>query len=229
MDRPGPDDGVTMEIIEYTDPGCVWSWAAHPILAGLRDRLRGEPGVRWRRVFGIQLDGPPGGRGDAAAMLAGWQETGRATGRPITAVLEYAHVTTRPAAAAAVAAELQGPEVGDAVLLRLRESFFRYGRPADTPEAIAAALAGTPGLDLDRLLADADSAAVKERLAADWAETRDPVPEALAAGEGTVRPEGAGFRYVFPTVVLRGANGTAVLSGRRSLADYLAAVSRIGP
>ncbi|GGO07619.1 hypothetical protein GCM10010116_15350 [Microbispora rosea subsp. aerata] len=39
MDRPGPDDGVTTEVVEYTVPGRVRSRAAHPILARFRERL----------------------------------------------------------------------------------------------------------------------------------------------------------------------------------------------
>lgn len=226
MGRPGPYDGVIMEIIEFTDPGCVWSWAAHPVLARFREHL---PGVRWRRVFGVQLDGPYGGRADADAALAGWREVARTTGVPLTDSLAYAHVSTRAAATAAAAAELQGAEVADAALLRLRESFFLRGRPADTTEAVAEALDGLPGLDLARLLRDMESPAVKDRLDADWAETRDPLPEALAGGDGVVRRDGDRVRYAFPTIVVRGARGVAVLAAWHPLEDYLAAAARVGP
>ncbi|MFB9895546.1 DsbA family protein [Planobispora takensis] len=257
---------AVIEVVEYTDPGCVWAWGSEPKLRRLRlaleragleragleraglehagdlERADGPErsgqerggGVRWRRVFGVQLDGPAGGRGDAAAVLAGWHDVARHTGAPVPDVLAYAHTTTRPACTAAAAAELQGDDVAGRVLRRLRESFFVHGRPADDPRAVADALRGTPGLDLDRLLADLDSPQVRARLERDWEETRDPLPEVVGLiGEGpapgAARPDGDRLRYGFPTVVLRGPGGHAVVPGWRRAAEYRAAVERVLP
>jgi predicted DsbA family dithiol-disulfide isomerase len=175
------------DVIEFTDPGCIWSWSAE---AELR-RLRETPGVRWRRVFGV----PDRGREDP---LPGWREVVAETGAPLTAELHWIPASMLPASLAARAAEHQGRAIADAVLLALREATFLHGRPADTREHVADALRDVPGLNLPRLLADLDSPDVIFATNADQAEARRPRPGALT------RPEGDGVRYVFPTLIVDG-------------------------
>ncbi len=133
---------ATIEVTEFTDPGCVWSWSSEPKLRRLR-RQYGDR-VAWRRVFGIQIDDvklsfPDRDPVDGAEeWRADWLAVAAHSGAPITPRLEWMHASTWPASRAAKAAEAQGDEVAEAVLRRLREAVFVDGRPADNPERIAA-------------------------------------------------------------------------------------------
>jgi len=232
---------ATIEVVEYTDPGCVWSWGSEPQLRRLR-HLYGDQ-LTWRRVLGVQVDRlaethpDRDAVADAEAFRADWLAVAEHTGAPVPAHLDRMHRSTRPASHAVRAAERQGaagdPGVADRVLRRLREAVFVHGRPADTPERIAAALTGGPGLDLPRLLADLDDPEVVASVQADWEETRRPHAAVIGRtgpgpNPGAAKPDGDRLRYGFPTLILRGPAGEEVVSGWND-ADALArAVQAVG-
>lgn len=228
-----------VEIVEYTDPGCVWSWSSEPWLRWLRARYGDQ--LAWRRVFGVQVDDlartHPGRDpvADVEEFRAGWLDVAAHTRAPVTARLAWMHRSTLPASRAAKAAEAQGPEVAEAVLRRLREAVFVNGEPADSEARVIAALRGLPrsadadarasasrrgrpALDLDRLLADAAGPGVAAALEADWAETRRPRAEVIdrsgpGPNPGAAKPDGEHLRYGFPTLIARGSAGERVLAG----------------
>jgi predicted DsbA family dithiol-disulfide isomerase len=228
----------TIEVTEFTDPGCVWSWSSEPKLRRLR-RHYGDR-VAWRRAFGVQIDDvklsfpdrdPVAG---AEAWRADWLAVAAHSGAPITPRLEWMHTSTWPASQAAKAAEAQGDEVAEAVLRRLREAVFVDGRPADNPERIAAALTGVPGLDLDRLLADLDSDAVAKAIGEDFDLTRDPHPDVVGLKEdgphpGAAKAEGPILRYSFPTLTIAGPEGEKVMPGWRTIEQYEEAFEAVAP
>lgn len=228
----------TIEVTEFTDPGCVWSWSSEPKLRRLRHQY-GEH-VEWRRVFGIQIDDVKLSFPDRDPIDSPeeWREDWLAvaghTGAPITPRLDWMHSSTWPASRAAKAAEAHGDAVSEAVLRRLREAVFVDGRPADTPERIALALDGVPGLDLGRLLDDLDSPAVAAALGADFDLTRDPHPDVVGLKEdgphpGAAKAEGPVLRYSFPTLIVRGPAGERVLPGWRTLEQYVEAFEAVAP
>ena len=192
---------MSVEVVEYTDPGCIWSWSAEPAIRRLRER----PGIRWRRVFGVPRRG-------GEDPLPGWREVVAETGAPLTGTLHWIPDSMLPASLAARAAEHQGRAIAEAVLLRLREATFLHGRPADTPDRVAAALRDLHGLDLRRLIRDLDSPDVIFSIEADRAETRRPRPEAIT------RAEDDGVRYAFPTLII----DDHVVSGWHALAEVAA-------
>jgi len=225
---------VAGEIVEFTDPGCPWCWAAEPSLRWLA-RLYG-PWMRWRRVFGVQLDGAPGADGTepASEVHDRWLAAARHGGVGVTNSLERIHASSRPAALAAKAAERQGPAAADDALRALREAYFLAGRPPDTEERIADALAGIPGLDVPRLLHDMTEPGVLAALQADWRETRDPHPSVIGlAGPGphpgAAKQEEHTVRYAFPTIIVRGSGGERVVPGWRSPSVYREAVRAAAP
>jgi predicted DsbA family dithiol-disulfide isomerase len=223
-----------VEVTEFTDPGCLWCWGSEPTLKWLRHRYRDY--ASWRRVFGVQVDGPADA--DAAEspeeVRGRWLQMAEHTGAPITAQLHRAHASTRVAALAAKAAERQGPEVGEATIRALREAFFVAGRPADASEPVVVAVEGTAGLDLTQLLDDLDSPAVVAALHRDFEEARDPHPYVLelsAPGPhpGTAKLDHGRVRYVFPTVIVRGPEGERVVPGWRPPAVYREAFEAVAP
>ncbi len=135
----------------------------------------------------------------------------------------------------AKAAELQGEETAERVLRRLRESVFVLGEPADTLPLALSVVRGVPGLDPVRLASDAASDEVRERVRADAAETRRPLPEAWAEpgasphpGTAKETPDG-GHRYALPTLLLRSGDARRLVPGWRELGEYTAAAEELCP
>ncbi|MEE1821054.1 DsbA family protein [Streptomyces sp. BE20] len=232
---PDAADAV-VEIAEFTDPMCPWSWGAEPRLRRLL-RVLGE-GARHRRVFGVLFDEDDDPAPDPAAETAWYAryvaEIATHTGAPRAERLRWVAASSWPSSLAAAAAEAQGPLVGERVLRRLRESAFVLGEPADTPERVLAALAGVPGLDEARLRTALADPAVRERVRRDRAEARRPRPEVVGLHgpgphPGAAKETGDGHRYALPTLVFSGPAGCRVVPGWRTVEEYLAAVAAVAP
>ncbi|MEU9347910.1 DsbA family protein [Streptomyces sp. NPDC048278] len=246
-----------VEVVEYTDPLCPWAWGSEPVFRGLRTALAGR--VRWRRVFCILFDHADDPAPDPAAETAWYaryvEGIAGHTHAPRALRLSRVAASSWPSSLVAKAAELQGPEVADRVLRRLRESVFVLGEPADTLGAALDAATGVPGLDTRRLAADAASTAVLDGVRADHAEARRPVaevlPDALSdapSGTSSGKPSGAlsvpggsphpgtaketpdgGHRYALPTLVVCGAGDRRVVPGWRPYEVYATAVGAFCP
>ena len=218
---------VAAEIVEYTDPFCPWAWGTEPKLAQLRSELAGR--IRWRRVLGVLLDGtePP----SVDEQLERWQAIAAYTGMSLPPRLERSPSTSRLAARAIKAAELQSHECGGALLRRLRESLFVDGRPAEDEEAILVVAAETQ-LDTAKLRADLHGEASRRAVEADWNETRRPLPDVIGLTEpephpGGAVPDGDLLRYRFPTVVVRASERYQVVPGWRPYETYLDAFAAV--
>ncbi|MFJ5213853.1 DsbA family protein [Streptomyces sp. NPDC088354] len=226
-----------LEVVEYTDPLCPWAWGSEPVFRKLRAALAGR--VRWRRVYCLLFDLDDDPAPDSAAetaWYAGYVEGISAhTRAPRALRLSRVAASSWPSSLVAKAAELQGRDVADGVLRRLRETVFVLGEPADTPALALSAVRGVPGLDLERLTADAASAEVLEQVRADRAEARRPVREVLSVADrsphpGTAKETGdGGYRYALPTLLVRAPAGHRVVPGWRTYEEYAAAVAELCP
>jgi predicted DsbA family dithiol-disulfide isomerase len=230
-------DGARVEVVEYTDPLCPWSWAAEPVLRGLRAALAGR--VRWRRVFCVLFDEDDDPAPDPAAETAWYaryvEDISGRTHAPRAPRLSRVAASSWPASLVAKAAERQGGDAAERVLRRLRETVFVLGDPADTPALALSAARGLPGVDLGRLAADAASPAVREGVRADHAEARRPVREVLSVPGGSPHPGAAketadgGYRYALPTLLFRSPAGMRAVPGWRSYEEYASALRAVGP
>ncbi|GAA3044188.1 hypothetical protein GCM10020229_64350 [Kitasatospora albolonga] len=234
MTPPPPPPPGSVEVAEFTDPMCPWSWGAEPRLRELRREWGGA--VEHRRVFAILFDEDEEPAPDPAAEAAWFSryvaDVAGHTGAPHAAELRWVAASSWPSALAAAAAEAQGPAVAEEVLRRLRESAFLRGEPADTERRVAAALAGAPGLDLARLLAEAAGPRVRARVARDRAEARRPAPEVIGLRGTGPHPGGAketedGHRYALPTLVFSGPAGRRVVPGWRPAEEYRTALAEV--
>jgi predicted DsbA family dithiol-disulfide isomerase len=238
--HPHPDTGL-VEVVEFTDPASPWAWGSDPLLRWAR-RHHG-PALRWRRAFGVAIDRfgdhHPGRDAvrDAEAFRRDWLAVAAHTGAPVAERLERMPRSTRPAAQAARAAERQvtpeHPDVADRTLRRLREALLVHGRPFDTRDRLVDALAGVPGLDLERLLSDLDTSSVVESVQADREESRRPHPAVVARQgrgpyPGAAEPDGPHLRYAFPTLLLHGPAGDAVVAGWNTPGAVNAALEGVG-
>lgn len=229
---------TTLELIEYTDPGCSWAWGSEPKLRLLRWRHGHRVG--WRRVLGglvgdmlaYDPDFDPEQRaGDYAAY---WATVSGHTGMPAPDPLHWMYASTEPACLAVTAAARQGDEVADRVLRRLREATFVLGRPPDDAGRIDAAVRGVDGLDRERLLADLDAAEVRAAFRRDWEATRRPDPEVLeldedGPGAGNAKHAEGHWRYVFPTVVVRRGDERRIVAGWKPYEAYAEALEALEP
>ncbi|MEE1800779.1 DsbA family protein [Streptomyces sp. JV176] len=232
--RPQPP---LVEVVEYTDPLCPWSWGSEPVFRRLREALADR--VRWRRVYAILFDHDDDPAPDPAAETAWYEryvaEVTAHTLAPRAVRLSRVAASSWPSSLVAKAAELQGPDVAERVLRRLRETVFVLGEPADTTALALSAVRGVPDLDPERLAADAASADVLERVRADRAEARRPVPEVRSVRGGSPHPGAAketadgGYRYALPTLLVRAPSGYRVVPGLRSFEEYATAVDAVGP
>jgi hypothetical protein len=198
-----------IDVVEITDPGCIWSWGSVDKIA----KLRALPGLRWRRVLGV-----PGPRpGGPEEQHANWLEVSAITGARVAERLEYVSSSSLPESLAARAAERQG--YGDAALPRLREATILEGRPADSIPRIREALEPVEGLDVERLLRDMKGPSITASVLADKAEARRPPLDLIASG--VARPDQGDVRYPFPTLIIDGR----VLAGWTPYEDYVAALT----
>ncbi|MET7972350.1 DsbA family protein [Streptomyces mirabilis] len=230
-------DRPALEVVEYTDPLCPWAWGSEPVFRRLRAALDGH--VRWRRAYCILFDHDDDPPPDPAAETAWYaryvEDISTHTQAPRALRLSRVAASSWPSSLVAKAAEPQGADVAERVLRRLRESVFVLGEPADTPALALSAVRGTPGLDSERLAADAASAAVLERVRADRAEARRPVGEVLSAHGGSPHPGVAKetadgeYRYALPTLLIRTAAGYRAVPGWRSYEEYASAVEELCP
>jgi hypothetical protein len=90
------------------------------------------------------------------------------------------------------------------------------------------------GIDSDRLRTDFDRDEVAKAFAADREETRRPNDYVLQLeethdGKGNAKPDGDGWRYVFPTILFRGAGGEHTVPGWQPWEAYVAAMEAAVP
>ncbi|MEV7729586.1 DsbA family protein [Streptomyces sp. NPDC087917] len=231
-----PEGEPALEVVEYTDPLCPWAWGSEPVFRTLRAALGDR--VRWRRVFCILFDEGDDPPPDPAAETAWYaryvEEITAHTRAPRAVRLSRVAAGSWPASLVAKAAERQGVEVADRVLRRLRESVFVLGEPADTTALALAAVRGVPGLDPDRLSADAAGAAVLGLVRADHREARRPVSEVLSVRGGSPHPGAAketdtGHRYALPTLLFLAPGSYRAVPGRRTFEEYAQALRELDP
>jgi len=229
---------MVVEVVEYTDPWCSWAWGTEPKLRRLRWRYGDR--LEWRTVMGDlvgdQLNVRPDFDAERAApkMAIYWQKVYEHTGMPWPVHLRRAPRRSAIAGQAVKAAQQQSVAAAAALLRAVRESCFVYWEPADALPSVVDLARQIPGLDADRLQTDFDSDEVVKAFAADREEVRRPNDYVLHLqetheGKGNAKPDGDGWRYVFPTILFRGSGGEHTVPGWQPWAAYVAAMESAAP
>lgn len=223
-----------IEVVEFTDPGCSWAWGTEPKLRLLRWRYGDR--LVWRRVMGglvrdirDQVDGEFDPARAAKRYIPYWAEVYKHTGMSYPTNLKWMYWSTEPACRAVKAAEHQSDDVAGAVLRRLREQTFVFGEPADDTKRIIAAVRGIDGLDQERFAVDLESELTEKSFKEDWDETRRPNEYVMTLegdwpGIGRAKQADGHWRFVFPTLVFRGADHETTVPGWCPYDDYEAAL-----
>lgn len=231
-----------IQVIEYVDPGCPWTWGSAPKLRRLQWRY-GHLVTRRTVVGGLVEDlvaqsaaegREVSPRAHASAFAEYWREVHNTTGMPYPAELRAMYQSTKPACLAVKAASHQSPELADRVFRRLQEWVFVLGEPFDNLVALVAAVSGVPGLDIDKYVADFEAPETLVAFQEDWEETRRPNATARNLeddhpGNGRVRADGTRFRYGFPTVLFRCGDAEATVAGWQPWERYEEAIETVRP
>lgn len=212
-----------------TDPACVWSWSAEPVVRRLMVEFADS--LSWTFVMGgLWRDFEAGGEGVSSydELLAEWLDVAGETRMPLDPRLwsESPIRTSYPACIAVRAAADQAPDGGYAYLRALREGLLCFRRKLDTTEALVEE-ARRVRLDVERFRIDLASNATVEAFGRDLDEARDVPEEARAAGR-VKRVEGR-ERVSLPSIAFAGAGGERHwVLGPRPYEDYRAAALAAG-
>ena len=229
---------MPVEVVEYSDPWCSWAWGTEPKLRRLRWRYGDQ--FEWRTVMGDLVADRLEARPDFDAARAApktasyWQVVHEHTGMPWPVHLQRTPRRSAIAGQAVKAAQQQSDAAADALLRAIRESCFVYWSPADSLPLVLELAQQIEGLDADQLHADFDGDAVVKAFAADREETRRPNDYVLQLeetheGKGNAKPDGDGWRYVFPTILFRGPGGEHTVPGWQPWDAYVAAMESALP
>lgn len=233
----GQGEQVRIEVVEYTDVMCSWAWGSEPKLRLLRWRY--EDRCDWRLVMGGLVgdltkkpDWDPTGR--APRLSTYWSVVTSHTGAPYPVHLEWVPGCSDAAGSGLCAARLLGDDVVLAVLRRMREAVFVFGRPPDTPARVLDAVWDTPGLDLERFERELAGQKALAAYQTDWDETRKPNDyvrqlEGDWPGIGNLKQTDGLDRYAFPTLLFRGPGGEHTVSGWCPFEAYVESMEHAVP
>jgi predicted DsbA family dithiol-disulfide isomerase len=208
-------EDVSVQVRYFSDPACVWSWAAEPALRRIIFEFDGELDFVWAmgglaRRFGSAYRDSEAAIGTGpdcfADLMSHWLNVAGRTGMPCDPRLwtEAPLSGTFPACVAVEAAAEQGWEAAYRYLRRLREGILCGRRRLDERAALVAE-AAPAGLDAAAFEAALDSERPAQAFAAHIEEAREVPPEAREAGKTSVT-EGH-ERLSFPSVIFVGADG----------------------
>ncbi|WP_354700178.1 hypothetical protein DSM112329_00442 [Paraconexibacter sp. AEG42_29] len=220
----------TIEISEFTDPGCPWAFSAEPARRRL-DWVYGDQ-LAWTPVMiGLAESGEDyESKGFTADVLSGaLKEIGADHGMPIDSALRPRMAGTVPACRSVVAARLHAPTAMRALLRSLRVRCFA-GALLDDPDTLAAA-AEDAGLDPAQLAEWAAGDDVAAALKDDMDRARHPHPAALALDHKLADWSG-GRRYTAPSyeLTLDGSpDSTVVAAGFQPLLAYEVLIANLAP
>lgn len=217
----------TVEIREFTDPGCPFAFSAEPLRRRL-DWVYGDQ-LRWTAVMiGLAETGAEyvakGFTPDV--QVSANRKLAAEYGMPIDSAERPRMAGTVDACRAVVAARLHAPEAERPLLRALRVRAFA-GALLDDPATIDAA-AGDAGLDPARLTEWTRDAAVEDALRADMGAARDPHPAALALPGKLASWEG-GQRYTAPSYEVIADDRTLVAPGMQPLLAYEVLLANAAP
>ena len=216
-----------VEVTYFTDPYCSWCWATEPVLYRLRETYRDQVHIRY--VMGglvrdmAEFYDSLNDIRTTAEVAPHWRMVSERSGQPIDERLMEditdPHFSTWPACRAVKAAFLQGEDVGERYLRRMRRAALTERRIISLPEVYVALAQEVPGLDLPRMQADLASGAAEAAFQEDLAECRR---------YGVTGFPAFLFRRESP-VSLPGADRPVLVVGHRSFATFRQVLHQLAP
>lgn len=215
----------------YIDPTCPFGYNATPDVTALRWRYPDD--LRWRIVvIGLSEDtGEPRKTSGFTPTMAA-QFSARLSerfGMPFSIGPRDRHVTSGRACRAIVAVRRTQPALDFAALRALQFAIFCHDAEVDQDDAIRAALATVPGLDVDTVIAQLDDPDNEAAYQLDKVEARSAAGSPTDA-QGKAAQDGDAVRYTAPSLTITDADGRALEAGGfQSLTAYDVLVANLDP
>lgn len=215
----------------YIDPTCPFGYNATPDITALRWRYADD--LRWRIVLiGLSEDtGEPRPTSGFTPTMAA-QFSARLSerfGMPFSIGPRDRHVPSGRACRAIVAVRRTQPSLDFAALRALQFAVFCHDAQVDQDDAIRAALATVPGLDVDTVMAQLDDPDNEAAYRLDKVEARSAAGSPTDA-QGKAAKDGDAVRYTAPSLTITDADGRALEAGGfQSLAAYDVLVANLDP
>jgi predicted DsbA family dithiol-disulfide isomerase len=212
----------------YTDPGCPFGFNAQRQELQLAWHYGSGLEIRRKMIVLNEKSAAFEERGLTREMIAGNSQRLRSMyGMPMRTDPPDRLVATIDACRAVVAARIHEPARADPLLRALRRRAFSDGQPLDDPKTIrdAGADVGVAAGTLDEWLGDAR---VERELREDMADTRSPLPEALALPHRLSRSDGR-LRYSTASAVFQRGDRRFVMPGFQPFAVYEVAIANVAP
>lgn len=177
-----PNPEPLIEIVEYTDPYCTWCWASEPVLRKIKEVYGDQVEISFKmgglvRDIGDFYDplNRIGGENIMEQVAAHWLDASRRHGMPVDPTVfreaEREFRSTYPANIACKAAQMQGEELGERYLRRLREAAAAERKLIHRRE-VQLELAKEIALDMPRFAEALDNGTAQKAFQQDLDETR---------------------------------------------------------
>jgi 2-hydroxychromene-2-carboxylate isomerase len=215
----------------YIDPTCPFGYNATPDITALRWRYADD--LRWRIVLiGLSEDTgePRPASGFTPTMAAQFSaRLSERFGMPFSIGPRERHATSGRACRAIVAVRRTQPSLDFAALRALQFAIFCHDAQIDRDDAIRAALAGVPGLDVDTVMGQLDDPDNEAAYQLDKVESRSAAGSPTEA-QGKAAQDGDAVRYTAPSLTISDTDGRALEAGGfQSLAAYDVLVANLDP
>lgn len=219
---------MSIDVTEYTDPGCPWAYSASPALAVLHWRYGDQ--LRWRLVtIGLTeraeqyLE-----RGYTPVKSAQGQRRFQRWGMPFSHEPKPRISATQRMCRAVVATRLLAPEHERAALRALQLGQFTTPLVMEDDDAIAELLERVDGLDAAAVVAALDRDDVTAAYEADRAESRTAEGTPTHFQGKHAQTDGP-VRYTAPSLVFRADGVTLEAGGFQPLEAYDVLVANLDP
>lgn len=217
-----------VKVTIYTDPGCPFGFNAQRQETQLAWHYGDALDVTRRMIVLVEKGSTYEELGLTREMVSANTERLRsAYGMPMHAEPGDRLPSTLDACRAYVGARMHDGERADRLLRALRQRSFSQGQALDQPDTLrgAAGDAGIAPEALEKWLAEPE---VEAELRADMADSRSPLPEALAQAHRLSRSDGR-LRYSTASAVFERDGRRVVMAGFRPFEVYEVAMANVAP
>jgi predicted DsbA family dithiol-disulfide isomerase len=217
-----------VEVTIYTDPGCPFGFNAQRQELQLVWHYGAGLAITRKMIVLTEKSASFEERGLSREMIAANAERLRTSyGMPMRTAPPDHLLATIQACRAYVGARIHDPARADLLLRSLRRRAFSDGQPLDEVQTIHAAGADA-GISVEMIDAWLADDRVEHALRQDMADTRAPLPEALALPHRLSRSDDR-LRYSTASAVFKRADRRIVIPGFQPFAVYEVAVANVAP
>ncbi len=219
---------MSIDVVEFTDPGCPWAYSASPAFSVLRWRYGSQ--LRWRLVMvGLTERAEQyEQRGYTPARSARGQRRFARWGMPFAHHPKARMGATARMCRAVVATRLLQPELERDVLRALQFGQFTTTMVMEDDDSLLTQLRTVDGLDAEAILASLDTPDVTAAYDADRAETRTAEGSPTHFQGKAAQTDGP-VRYTAPSLVFAKNGARLEAGGFQPLEAYDVVIANLDP